>query len=130
MDSPLRALKHLFAPDWIARRAFTPDVLKRIERAIKTSEQAHDGELRFAVEASLPGCARSNKASVPHSAAASDSRRTATGSIAPWRISPMTAPMARQRKASSIAHSRSRLCATLAVSSRSGAQLKRSSPGP
>jgi uncharacterized membrane protein len=52
--SSLRILKHLFAPDWIARRPFTPGVLKKIEQAIKASEQAHDGELRFAVEASLP----------------------------------------------------------------------------
>jgi uncharacterized membrane protein len=50
----LRLLRHLLAPDWIARRPFTPDVLRKIERAIKASEQAHDGELRFAVEASLP----------------------------------------------------------------------------
>jgi uncharacterized membrane protein len=50
----LRALKHLCVPDWVARRPFTPGVLKKIEQAIKASEQAHDGELRFAVEASLP----------------------------------------------------------------------------
>ena len=50
----LRALRHLCVPDWIARRPFTPGVLKKIEQAIKASEQAHDGELRFAVEASLP----------------------------------------------------------------------------
>ena len=50
----LRLLKHLLAPDWIARRPFTPGVLKEIEQAIKASEQTHDGELRFAVEASLP----------------------------------------------------------------------------
>jgi uncharacterized membrane protein len=50
----LRAVKHLCTPDWVAHRPFTPAVLKEIERAIKASEQAHDGELRFAVEASLP----------------------------------------------------------------------------
>lgn len=52
--SALRVLKHLFAPDWLARRPFTSDALEKIERAIKTSERTHDGELRFAVEASLP----------------------------------------------------------------------------
>lgn len=50
----LQILKHLFEPDWIARRPFTPSVLKKIEHAIKASEQRHEGELRFAVEASLP----------------------------------------------------------------------------
>ncbi len=50
----LRALKHLCVPDWVARRPFTPGVLKKIEQAVKASEQVHDGELRFAVEASLP----------------------------------------------------------------------------
>jgi uncharacterized membrane protein len=50
----LRILKHLFAPDWIARRPFTPAVLKTIEQAITASEQSHDGELRFVFEASLP----------------------------------------------------------------------------
>ena len=49
-----RALKHLFIPHWIALRAFPSRALKKIESAIKTSETAHDGELRFAVEASLP----------------------------------------------------------------------------
>jgi uncharacterized membrane protein len=49
-----RLLKHLCLPDWVARRGFTPEVLRKIEQAIKASEQAHDGELRFAVEASLP----------------------------------------------------------------------------
>ena len=50
----LRALRHLCVPDWIARRPFTSAVLKTIEQAIKASEQSHEGELRFAVEASLP----------------------------------------------------------------------------
>jgi len=50
----LRTLKHLLVPDWIAQRPFTSAVLKAIEQAIKASEQSHDGELRFAVEASLP----------------------------------------------------------------------------
>ena len=50
----LRFLKHISTPGWIARRPFTPDVLKKIEQAIKTSEQRHDGELRFVVEGPLP----------------------------------------------------------------------------
>ena len=58
------------------------------------------------------GAARSSSASAPLSAAASESRRTATASMLPARISPITAPTARQRSASSIAHSRSRRCAT------------------
>lgn len=48
-----RILKHLFAPDWITRRAFSRDALRRIETAIKRSESAHRGELRFAIEAGL-----------------------------------------------------------------------------
>ena len=47
------ALKHLFAPPWIARRAFPRPALERIEAAIKASEQRHRGEIRFAVEAAL-----------------------------------------------------------------------------
>ena len=50
----LRILKHLCTPDWIARRAFPEASLKKIERAIKSSEAEHDGELRFVIEASLP----------------------------------------------------------------------------
>jgi len=50
----LRILKHLFTPDWMARRAFPDASVKKIEQAIKTSEAEHDGELRFVVEASLP----------------------------------------------------------------------------
>jgi hypothetical protein len=48
-----RALRHLFAPPWIVRRAFPGAALDRIEAAIKTSEQRHRGELRFAVEGAL-----------------------------------------------------------------------------
>ena len=48
-----RAFKHLFAPDWLVYRAFPRAALKRIEAAIRQSEAAHRGELRFAVEAGL-----------------------------------------------------------------------------
>jgi hypothetical protein len=51
--SATRIVKHLFAPDWIVRRAFSGDALRRIEAAIKQSEASHRGELRFAVEAGL-----------------------------------------------------------------------------
>jgi len=48
-----RVLKHLFAPHWIASRAFPRRTLAAIEDAIRASEKSHDGELRFAVEAGL-----------------------------------------------------------------------------
>ena len=50
----MRFLKHLLTPHWLALRAFPRATLKQIEAAIKASERQHDGELRFAVEASLP----------------------------------------------------------------------------
>lgn len=50
----LRILKHLLTPNWVARRAFTPAVLKRIEAVIGQSEAAHRGEIRFALEGALP----------------------------------------------------------------------------
>ena len=48
-----RILKHLFAPHWVIARAFPRRALTAIEDAIRASEQSHDGELRFAVEAGL-----------------------------------------------------------------------------
>ncbi len=48
-----RMLKHLFAPQWIIRRAFPRHTLNAIDAAISASEKTHDGELRFAVEAGL-----------------------------------------------------------------------------
>ncbi|MBX9812239.1 MAG: TPM domain-containing protein [Burkholderiales bacterium] len=48
-----RITKHLLAPQWIVRRAFSKAVLERIEAAVKASETLHEGELRFAVEAGL-----------------------------------------------------------------------------
>lgn len=48
-----RIVKHLFAPHWIIARAFPRGTLDAIENAIRASEKSHDGELRFAVEASL-----------------------------------------------------------------------------
>src|SRR5437868_6124169 len=49
-----RLLRHLVTPDWLAHRVFPKSALRRIEEAIRASEQEHDGELRFVVEASLP----------------------------------------------------------------------------
>ena len=50
----MRLLKHLLTPHWLALRAFPSRALREIEAAIKASEALHDGELRFAVESSLP----------------------------------------------------------------------------
>jgi uncharacterized membrane protein len=48
-----RLLRHLFIPDWAARRAFPPSTLRAIERAVKESEKHHRGEIRFAIEGGL-----------------------------------------------------------------------------
>ena len=52
-----RILRHLFMTQWQVRRAFPPGVLAAIEAAIKTSEQAHAGQIRFAVEGALHSAA-------------------------------------------------------------------------
>jgi len=49
-----RILKHLLAPQWLARRAFPPEAMRAIEAAVTNAEQRHVGELRFVVEAGLP----------------------------------------------------------------------------
>ncbi len=49
-----RLLRHLFTDRWAVRMAFPPRALRAIGRAIAEQERRHDGELRFAVEASLP----------------------------------------------------------------------------
>ena len=49
-----RLLKHLFLPPWLARRSFSKGALSKIEKAIRASEQQHEGELRFVVESTLP----------------------------------------------------------------------------
>ena len=48
-----RVLKHLFMPHWVALRAFPRPALAQIEQAIKASERAHRGEIRFAIEGAL-----------------------------------------------------------------------------
>ncbi|PID33705.1 MAG: hypothetical protein CR955_00885 [Thiotrichales bacterium] len=49
-----RTLKHLFYPGWWLRRDFPPSEMAKIESAIKQSEKKHRGEIRFAIESSLP----------------------------------------------------------------------------
>ncbi|MHB0916508.1 MAG: TPM domain-containing protein [Thiobacillus sp.] len=50
-----RWLKHMFMPPWAWRRAFPQATLDAIETAIGASETTHGGEIRFAIENSLPG---------------------------------------------------------------------------
>lgn len=54
MASLDRILRHLFHDHWNVRRAFPPHAMKAIEREIAANERRHDGEVMFAVEASLP----------------------------------------------------------------------------
>lgn len=49
-----RTIKHLFYPGWWLRRDFPAQQLNNIEASIKTSESKHSGEIRFAIESSLP----------------------------------------------------------------------------
>jgi uncharacterized membrane protein len=49
-----RWFKHLFMPPWVWRRAFPLATLDAIEVAIRVSETTHGGEIRFAIENSLP----------------------------------------------------------------------------
>jgi uncharacterized membrane protein len=50
-----RWFKHIFMPPWAWRRAFPLATLDAIEAAIRASETTHGGEIRFAIENSLPG---------------------------------------------------------------------------
>ena len=50
-----RLFSHLFMPPWAWRRAFPQDTLDAIEAAIHAGETGHGGEIRFAIENSLPG---------------------------------------------------------------------------
>jgi uncharacterized membrane protein len=49
----MRGLRHLLALPGAISRAFGRESLAAIEQAIRRSEQLHDGEIRFAVEAAL-----------------------------------------------------------------------------
>jgi len=48
-----RIVRHLLATHWQVNRAFPRPALDAIEKAIKASEAAHVGEIRFAVEGAL-----------------------------------------------------------------------------
>lgn len=48
-----RILNHLVMTHWQVKRAFPPETLIAIEQAIKASEAAHSGEIRFVVEGAL-----------------------------------------------------------------------------
>lgn len=49
-----RWLRHVCASPAAARRAFPEATLERIQKAIAASEATHTGEIRFAIETSLP----------------------------------------------------------------------------
>ena len=49
-----RLLKHLSSPGWWARRAFRADDLAAIGAAVKASETKQRGEIRIAIEGTLP----------------------------------------------------------------------------
>jgi uncharacterized membrane protein len=49
-----RLLRHLFTDHQSVARAFPREALRAIEKAIGEEEKRHEGQLRFAVEASLP----------------------------------------------------------------------------
>lgn len=49
-----RLIRHLLSDQWSLRRAFPPAVMRAIRDKIGEQEKRHGGELRFAVEASLP----------------------------------------------------------------------------
>lgn len=49
----LRMMKHLTTPPWWVHVRFPPHTMNKIEEAIRASEKAHRGEIRFVVEASL-----------------------------------------------------------------------------
>ncbi len=50
-----RILKHLLEHRWRERSIFTPQVLSRIEQAIRAGEATHSGQIRFVVEGALDG---------------------------------------------------------------------------
>lgn len=48
-----RTLRHLLAPHWLARRAFSPQSRRAIEAAVAAAEAGHRAELRFVIEGPL-----------------------------------------------------------------------------
>lgn len=49
-----RLARHLLMTPWQLRRAFAPHTLEAIQAQIAASERSHAGQIRFAVEGSLP----------------------------------------------------------------------------
>jgi uncharacterized membrane protein len=49
-----RSARHVFTDHSAVRRAFPPEAMRAIERTIGEEERRHAGQIRFAVEASLP----------------------------------------------------------------------------
>ena len=58
-----RILAHLTYPDYRVRRTFPVASLQRIEAGIREAESGHNGEIRFAIEPSLPWSALVRKQS-------------------------------------------------------------------
>ena len=52
-----RITRHLLQHHWRAKQVFTPNVLERIEQAIRRGETTHAGQVRFVVEGALDGTA-------------------------------------------------------------------------
>jgi uncharacterized membrane protein len=50
-----RITRHLVQHHWRVKRVFPPDVLDRIEQAIRQGESTHSGQVRFVVEGALDG---------------------------------------------------------------------------
>ena len=50
-----RIVRHLLVTDGQVKNAFPRSTLDKIEQAVRASESAHDGEIRFAVEGALDG---------------------------------------------------------------------------
>ena len=50
-----RIARHLVMTDWQVNRTFPRQILMAIEQAIKASESAHLGEIRFVLEGALDG---------------------------------------------------------------------------
>ena len=54
MNRLLRILKHRVRDDTDTRRAIGPDVVRRLQQRVHSSERQHSGEIRVCVEAGLP----------------------------------------------------------------------------
>jgi uncharacterized membrane protein len=54
MNRLLRILKHRAWDDTDTRRAIGPEVMRRLQQRVQSSERQHSGEIRVCVEAGLP----------------------------------------------------------------------------